>query len=354
MKQNYGGKTPGSFTETVQLVEEYVRAEVVKETKTKQLYYHTLDHAEAVKSRANNIFQAIKPVLLQSYSEPELTRLEDLTNLCGLAHDMVQLFDPSTAPDKPRRRPAKMSEAATAEKLLSYIQNLNHQLSSKVSDPKVLFEDRDRQIIQDAIDATVCLPDPQADRPDFKFSANSIYQPYLYNSQPKVSLVGHIIALADLGTLGMEGIDRFVKDGILIFLEDNLEFEELVLHCNIHKYLTSDSPENNDVLTQKNRASGRPSQRNIATQKISQKQRDQINAKLLGMTRFMLNLAHDRYARFETEIAHFSPAARQILRDHVFVYLNQENIKNVEQIIPTHKNVELLELMNFFCLDSNI
>ena len=289
MKQNYGDEIPSSFAETVQLVKEYVKTEVIKETETKQLYYHTLDHAQAVKNRANNIFQAVKPALLQSHSESELTRLQNLTSLCGLAHDMVQLFDPSVPPGKPRRRPPRLSEAATAKKLLGYIQNLNQELSAKVSDPKILFGDRDQQIIQDAISATVCVPDPQADRADFKFSANSVYQPYLYDSQPKISLVGNIIALADLGTLGMDGIDNFIRDGILIFLEDNLEFKELVLHCNISKYLSTDLQDSQI---------GEP-----------------IKIKLLGMTKFMVNLAGDRQARFEAEIARFSPIARQILRE---------------------------------------
>ena len=324
MKQKDGDKTPSSFTETVQLVEEYVKVEIIKETETKQLYYHTLDHAVAVKRRAKHIFQAVKSVLFQHYSDPELTRLENLTSLCGLAHDMVQLFDSSRSPNQPRRRHAGVSENATSKKLLKYIQSLNQKLATNISDPTILFSDRDQQIIQDAIAATVCQIDPQAERFD-QFSTISIHQPYLYDSQPKISVVGNIIALADLGTLGMEGVDNFIKDGILVFLEDNLEFKELILNCNTQKYISPDFQNN--------------------------RSRSQLKSRLLAMSRFMVKLAYDRQARFELEIAQFSLPARKILRDQVFIYLNQENIAKIDALIPTQENVELIKLMDFFCLN---
>lgn len=324
MKQNYGDKTPGSFTETVQLVEEYVRAEIIQEIEAKQLYYHTLDHAVTVKRRASKIFQAIESVLVASHSDQELARLENLISLCAFAHDMVQQFAPATAAERTRKRPAGISEAKTATKLLNYIQNLNQELTTKISDSTILFSDRDRQIIQDAIIATVCQPDPKAARADYQFSANSIYQPYLYDSQPKISIAGSIIALADLGALGMEGVDSFIQDGILVFLEDNLEFKELILDCNRHKYLSAGLSDNGDRL----------------------------KSKLLGMTRFMVNLAGDRQARFESEIAQFAPPARQILRDRVFIYFNQETLDKINTMIPTQESVELGELMKFFCLNS--
>ena len=324
MKQNYGDRAPGSFAETVQLVEEYVSAEIIQEIAAKQLYYHTLDHAVTVKRRASKIFQAIQSVLFPSYADQELARLENLISLSAFAHDMVQQFAPVTAANRPRKRPAGISEAQTAKKLLNYIQNLNQELATEVSNPAILFSDRDRQIIQDAIIATVCQADPNTDRADYQFSANSIYQPYFYDSQPKISIAGSIIALADLGALGMEGVDSFIQDGILVFLEDNLEFKELILDCNIQKYLSSSLSDNGDRLKNK----------------------------LLGMTRFMVNLAGDRQARFESEIAQFSPMARQILRDQVFIYFNQETLDKIDTMIPTQENVELGELMKFFCLNS--
>ncbi len=308
MKQNYCHQQPTSFAETVQLVETYVRAEIIQETRNKQLCYHTLEHALAVKRRASIIFQAIRPALAQDLSANELKRLESLVNLSALAHDMVQLFDSSTPVEQPRKRLSGLSEAETANKLLKYIQNLNQELTTADLKSSILFSDLDQQIIQDAISATICRHDPQAGIADYKFSSHSIYQPYLYESQPKISVVGGIIALADLGTLGMDGVEKYIRDGILVFLEDNPNYQELIVDSNL------------------------------------------LKTKLLAMARFIVSFAHERKARFELEIAGFSPQIRQTLREKVFIYLSQANIKKIEAIVPTSTNVSLEELIDFFSL----
>ena len=231
MKPEYCHQQPSSFAKTIELVETYVRGEIKQEIKDKQLCYHNLDHALAVKRRANLIFGGIKPILALDHSPEELQRLESLINLCALAHDMVQLFDVAIPPYQPRKHLAGLSEAATADKLLKYIQNLNQELLSHNPDSALVFEQRDQQIIQDAIAATVCQPDPHAGKANYTFSLHSIYQPYLYESSPKISVAGSIIALADVGTLGMDGIDKYIQDGILIFRENNPDYETLIANC---------------------------------------------------------------------------------------------------------------------------
>ena len=318
MKQNYWHKKPSSFAETVELVENYVREEIIRETKDKQLYYHTFDHALAVKRRANKIFQEIKFVLFKSESNCELKRLNSLINLCAMAHDMVQLFESDTLANRPRKRPVGISEVASANKLIEYIQNLNQELATYELEPSIIFSDRDCQIIYDAIVATICERDPQANKASYSFSPYSIYQPYLYNSQSKISIVGSIIALADLGTLGIDGTENYIQDGILVFLEDNLDLKDLIINCNYSAI------QNKDI----------------------------VKARLLSMARFIVSLARERQARFETEIAGFSFQARQILRDKIFIYFEIENIKKIETIVPTNENTSLLELVNFFCLNN--
>ncbi|MGL4884344.1 MAG: hypothetical protein ACRC8K_25310, partial [Waterburya sp.] len=231
MEQNCWRTKPNSFAETVQLVEDYVRAEIAQETKDKQLYYHTLDHALAVKRRANLIFQGIKPVLQASQSLEELQRLESLIALCAVAHDMVQEFVAKTETYKPRQRIPGVSETATANKLIQYLRDLNQNLATDVK-PTILFSDQDLKIIEDAIAATICARDPLAGKVSYSFSPYSIYQPYLYKSQTKISLVGNVIALADLGTLGIEGIKPYLQEGILVFIEDNLDLADLILSCS--------------------------------------------------------------------------------------------------------------------------
>ncbi len=324
MKQNYWDQKPSSFAETVQLVESYVRGEIKQETKDKQLFYHTLDHALAVKRRASRIFQAIRPVLSQDIAAGELKRLESLVNLSAIAHDMVQLFDSSTLVDQPRKHLTGLSETETANKLLRYIQNLNQELTAYNLNSSILFSDRDQQIIKDAIIATICRNEPQANKANYTFSTYSIYQPYLYESRPKISVVGSIIALADLGTLGMDGVEKYIQDGILVFLEDNPNYQELIMNRNSQIYESLDCSEF--------------SAGNI------------IKTRLLAMARFMVSFAHERQARFELEISGFPPQVRQTLRDKVFIYLSQENIKKIEALVPTQENVSLAELIDFFCL----
>lgn len=324
--QNHRHSKPNSFADTVQLVESYVTQEIIKEAQHKQLYYHNLYHALAVRRRARQIFQQIAPVLSLAKSQAEIERLAILIDLCSIAHDMVQLLEPNTAVNGSRKRPPRLSEIATADKLLKYVAQLNKELTATADslDSSVLFSDRDCEIIRDAIEATICIRDPLAGKADYSFSPQSIYQPYLYDSQPKISIVGSILALADLGTLGMEGVEEYIQDGILIFLEDNPNFKDPISNCNL------DPSEACNYLGLESKA---------------------MESKLLGMTRFMVNLAYERQARFELEISGFDRQVRQILRDRVFVYLTPENIQQVAAKIPTQDNLSLSVLLDFFCLN---
>ena len=318
MKQN-NWKKPNSFAETVELAESFVRREIIRETKDKQLCYHTIDHAVAVKRRAKTIFRAIRSTLSDSQPSTELERLESLIGLCAMAHDMIQQFSQSTELDTPRKRIPGISEAATANKSVEYLKNLNQILSTDC--PKsLLFQKRDLEIIKDGILATICDRDPQAGKAVYSFSEHSIYQPYLYDTYPKISIVGRIIALADLGTLGIDGVAPYLKEGILVFLEDNLDIRNAIANSD-----------RSDLLIQ-----------------------PAIKARLLNMARFIVDLARERKARFEVEIAGFSAPARQILRENVFVHLNRANIQKIEAIVPTDDSVSLAELIDFFRLDSSI
>lgn len=317
MKQN-SWKKPNSFTETVELVENFARQEIVRETEEKQLYYHTIDHAIAVKRRANRIFQAVKFTLSNKLSPTELARLERLIALCAMTHDMVQQFTLSKEIRTPRKRIPGVSETATVNKLVEYLKNLNQELSVNRHNSSILFSKEDLATIEEGILATVCDRDPQAGKAPYSFSAHSIYQPYLYDSQSKISIVGQIIALADLGTLGMDGVKPYIREGILVFLEDNLDVKSLILDC--------DYP-NPSIQT--------------ATK-----------ARLLNMARFIVNLAQERKARFELEIAGFCPEARKVLREKVFTHFNQENIETIKAIVPNGDNVSLEELTDFFCLNN--
>lgn len=130
-------------------------------------------------------------------------------------------------------------------------------------------------------------------------------------------MVANIIALADLGTLGMEGVEPYIHEGILIFLEENPDLVELIT--------------TNGDITQDN-----------------QQQNQMLKKRLLKMTCFMVDLAKDRLVRFNPEIAPFPPEAQNILQQQIFQQLNIETINQIKQLIPTEENISLRELLNFF------
>ena len=318
MTQKHQKQQPASFVEMVELIKNYIQGEIIQETEAKQLYYHNINHALQVKRRAECIFQAIKPILAQSYSAQELWRIANLIDICALAHDMVQIFEP-TPVNQPRKRLSRASEIETANKLLRYIKNLELILATNELERSFLFSDREQQIIKDAILATICIRDPQGNRANNFFSDHSIYQPYLYNPQDKISIVGSIIALADLGTLGIDGVEAYIQDGILIFLEDNPYFQQQVSSCDCFNFA----------------------------------QQEDIKTKLLNMSRFIVALAYERQARFEQEIAGFVSQIRSILRNQVFIHLNHESIAQVVALVPNQPEASYSELVSFFCSNSN-
>ena len=309
------------FSETVKLAEIYALEQIQQQAEKKQLYYHTVTHAIAVKRRAKIIFQAIRPSLETNSNSEELNRIASLIDLCAIAHDLVQEIVPPTEANAARKRPVRVSEIATINKLTRYIKNLNQKLSERNIHPSAKFNELDLQIITEAIAATICELDPFAVTANSGLSPHSIYQPYLYSSKTKLSLVPNIIALADLGTLGIEGIDPYLHEGVLIFLEENPDLVKLIAT-------------NNDIKRQSKLKASQ-------TQEIT-KQR------LLNMTKFMVNLAKDRQVRFQQEIKAFPKEAQHILQHRIFKYLNLDTINKIEKLTPIGENSSLTELLNFF------
>ncbi len=311
------------FVEGCHKIENFALAEIEQETKQKKLYYHTTTHAYAVKRRSNHIFQAIKPVLLNQIELQKLNRIEHLINICAVAHDMVQEFGFSLDNKISRQRPLGLSETETVNKLSNYIRKVNQDLSEVDSQQNSIFTEADISNIKEAIEATIC---------NYNYLNNFIYQPYLYSSEKQLSITAQIIALADLGTLGMEGVDLYLQEGILLFLEENPGIAELFLAQNKDKYNQS------SILAQLKNSELYPDLKEI----------------LLKATRSMVKFAQGRKANFEQEIAGFDEEVKDILRDRVFIYLTDENIYKIESLVPTEDNTKLTELLEFFNFDRYI
>ncbi|MGK7872693.1 MAG: hypothetical protein AB4426_05080 [Xenococcaceae cyanobacterium] len=327
LKTDNSTQLPDTFEEAVIMVKNFVLLEIQKEAEQKQLYYHNWNHAQAVKRRAEIIFQAIVPFCeeaVESNTAPEhLTRMKHLIDICAIAHDLVQEFIPTTQPHTPRRREIGVSEAATISKLIDYIENLNKQLRHQKLNSPALFTNSDIQIIREAIEATICLYDP---------SDHSIYQRDLYNPDKKLSLPARIIALADIGSLGMEGIEVYLKEGALIFLEENLDIIPIILNREIQSFDSNFKKKPQD----------------------KQELFELLRQRLLKRARFQVAFAKGREARFLRELEGLSVEVISVLSSEVFKYLNKETIKKIEALTPTSDDTTLEKLLDFFELEKYI
>lgn len=301
-------RLPTTFNEAVALAKTFTETEMQEEVKQKNLYFHNLAHVRGVQRRANQLFQVLKPYwqrTLPSDAPPDyLDRMEQLTDLCALAHDMVQEFMPAS--EMPRRRETGVSEIATVEKLIDYIKELNEKISAVDPDSPAIFKDAELALIREAIEATICLYDP---------TDGGIFQRDLYDRNKKLSIVSQIIALADIGALGMEGIEAQKQEGTLIFLEENPDLAPIVLKSN----LKSQPPE---VL-------------------------EDIRQRLLKRTKFHIRFARARFTRFTREVENLPADAIPVLTEEMFKYLTEDTIKEIESTTPTADDTPLDELIEF-------
>ena len=315
--KNYSSKNsksiPNNFEEAVLMIQEFALAQIKTEAENKQLYFHNNAHAQAVKRRAEIIFNAIEPFWDKICHESALLdskRAKYLIDICAATHDMVQEFLPLTSPQTARQRESGVSETATIKKLIDYIKQLNQRFVAKNPELPSLFTQADLEIIRKTISATICL---------FDTNDNSIYQPDLYNSERQIILSARIIALADIGGLGIDGIPAFFQEGSLILLEENPDVIPLVKEF-------------------------------LAKKEINEKFRQ----RLLKRAKFQIGFAKGRYARLNRELEGLPEEVVSVLKQKVFKYLNKQTIQKIEALTPTADDTSLEKLIEFFELDKYI
>ena len=316
----HSSQLPTSIAESVAQIKTFALQEFDREIAQKQLYYHTREHVNNVQRRANQIFQAVCPYWEAAPDEGQPTldilRMKLLLDLCAAAHDMVQVFVVQTQAHTSRKRERGVSETATIERLLKYINELNQQLRKHDPASPARLTEQDMTIIRDAIAATICAYDA---------TEQAIYQPELYNPNKSLSPVARILALADIGALGIDGVKVYQQEGSLLFLEENLDLIPLLLDGTIHS-LGSDNSE----LYQN------------------------VQQRLLSRCRFQVHFAKSRVARLECEIAGFPENAISTLTHKVFKYSNQTTIQEIEATTPTDDFTTLEVLLQFFELERYI
>lgn len=297
---------PRTFTETVQQVQSLVLERIEREVKDKQLYYHTAVHSFQVQERAKIIFAVINSD--GSNLDPQTVQRQSLLlDLAAIAHDMVQVFIEPVHPHTSRRRETGVSERATVEELISYITQINERIEHHNGDKQAQFTPEDIFIIEEAILATICAYSP---------FEGAIYQPALDNAP---SLLARIIALADIGTLGIKGIADYNQEGSLLFLEENPDIIPLIAQSAL-----TTSEQDNPTLY------------------------ENIRQRLLRRARFQVNFAKSRLKRCLKELVGFPYDLISQIQQDIFPHLTITTIETIEKITPTADDTSLKQLSDFF------
>ncbi|MGB7086547.1 MAG: hypothetical protein WBD47_13410 [Phormidesmis sp.] len=341
------------------------------EIERQQLYYHNLSHVQAVARRATFIFDTTVPFFKQPEDEPhsdralssriqplttepletDWSRQRELLYLSAIAHDMVQLFLPERTPHTSRQRESGRSESITFDRLLSFIEQINNQATGKpLSEASMAapFTTADVEMIREAIDATVCEIDPvdggiyqpllyqpllcqsplystrelslqwlqQSKQRAGQYNQQLVGQPLKRPAQSSLSLVARCLALADIGTLGIDGIDAYRREGSLLLLEENLDMVSYL--CGQVKF--------------------------------SKELQEGLRQRLLKRARFQVAFARSRLDRLDRELQGFPEGAIALLKRRVFRHLTPQTIEVLAEITPTAEETSLSTLLAFFHL----
>lgn len=323
-------RSPQNFETALQITIDFALDTFKQQIETQQLYYHGIEHVEGVARRARLIFDTVIPFYQQTGYVPDIPwdRQRDLLQLSAIAHDMLQIFLPQSSVHTTRQRQSGHSEKATIDRLLTFIEQINQSKAQTANAAKVAlpaFTAADIALLQEAVEATVCQYDP---------ADSSIYQPLLYSQyrgDRSLSLVARAVALADLGTLGIEGMTAYQREGCLLLLEENLD---ILPFCH-HESALGESGMNKSV-------SNKPG--------FDEKFKEDLRQRLLKRARFDVSFAKGRLARLDAELEGLPIGAIAALKQHVFAHLTPATIQRLVEIVPTAEESSLSELLSYFRL----
>lgn len=316
-----------SFERTLRTTVSFAIATFSKEIQQQQLYYHNLDHVEGVAERALLIFDAVLPfAIAEVNADIDWDRQRGLLYLCAIAHDMRQIFSPQTELHMPRTRKKGQSELVTVQHLVNFIQQNNKAAVASLSqndEEMSRFTAADIRLITEAIEATICQYDP---------TDGAIYQPALYSSEDQhngqtnsgpakeLSIIARCLALADIGTLGIRGIEAYLHEGRLLLIEENLD---------ILAFLKDRSAFDADYC-------------------------ESLRQRLLRRAKFEVMFAKGRLTRLERELKGFPEGAIAPLKNNIFKHLTPETIRAIEKITPTKADTTLEALIDYFQLTGTV
>ncbi len=253
------------------------------------LPFHNQSHTNAVIRRAEFILRAMKdggtPVSMHDF---------DLLRLSAAFHDVIQNWQEERISEGDftkirRKRFIGDNEKDSIKTAHEFMENANQENKSGV------FSEQDKAVLQEAIEATV---------PGFN--------PKLGVTQPNLKKESHPItralALADLGTAGMNGPEKFLKEGDLLFKEENLDILEALKNPSA----------------------------------LSDKQKGYFKKRILAWVKFQETFARGRKELLEKEVEGLPETAKEKIRQLFNKF--DESIKAAEENSQKRQNMTFEEL----------
>ncbi len=171
-----------------------------------RLHFHQCQHTKEVVRRTELILSAVREI------EPNLASRNNfqIGRLAAGFHDSVQEWVEEKIPDGARtklfrRRLFGHNERASIGEAVLFMNKVNEEAKEEI------FSWPDKLLTAEAINVTI---------PSFDQEKFTVIQP---NLSEKTSLVARALALADLGTAGLDGYKSFIDDGNALFREENLD-----------------------------------------------------------------------------------------------------------------------------------
>ncbi len=172
-----------------------------------ELAFHGVAHTEGVIRRTEAILRAMQPLGVHAVTEKDIL----LAKIAAAFHDVVQKWEPEDRKGALiRKRKTEVNEQASADEAIAFLKQEMETSGEKY------FTEEDLEIIREAIQTTV---------PGLDMDKMTVIQPKMHT--PKISersrRISKALALADLGTAGMDGAAAFLQDGDTLFREENLD-----------------------------------------------------------------------------------------------------------------------------------
>ncbi len=179
------------------------------------LSYHNTKHTKDVIRRVETLTFTLNQTTTKLVTEQEI----NIAILAAAFHDVIQQWDVKHIITSNgifqgftkimRERHSPDIEFASANKAVFFMEKINHKNTLP------LFSDNDKFLISEAIKITI---------PKFDTAKGFITQPYLTTKTP---LIARIVALADLGTAGMDGPEAFLSEVDALFREENIDISNV-------------------------------------------------------------------------------------------------------------------------------